>query len=238
VRWRAPDAAGRWTGSIILHRSTFRTFYTGWNPDFRYPQTTCHTTSQNLIDWKKDWAIPALVPEERWYEGQDVRDPIFVFSPRGQWILDARLRPGQTSHRRLVCAEKSLDGGQRWIPFGGMPTLEEDRGCGQRMWRGHTAVSRGPVPLGHGSLSVRLVSCCSGSHPHRGRRASGSRNRVRGLPLRLSAEGDDGRRHSRRERRATWPSTSGPRGAMAGTGSASLLRATIRLRGGGDSGSQ
>ncbi|MCS7187532.1 MAG: family 43 glycosylhydrolase [Armatimonadetes bacterium] len=84
-----PDAVGCWTGSVIEHSGVFHCFYTGFNPQSRYPQTICHAVSDDLIHWRKDEANPILVPDERWYEPQDWRDPFVFFNPEAGefWIL-------------------------------------------------------------------------------------------------------------------------------------------------------
>lgn len=85
----APDAGGCWTGSVIEHEGTFHIFYTGWNPESRYPQTICHATSQDLINWEKDPGNPILLPDERWYEARDFRDPFVFYNPEVDafWML-------------------------------------------------------------------------------------------------------------------------------------------------------
>ncbi len=85
----APDAVGCWTGSVVEHEGLFHCFYTGFNPKSRYPQTICHAVSDDLIHWSKDEANPILVPDERWYEPQDWRDPFVFFNPEANefWML-------------------------------------------------------------------------------------------------------------------------------------------------------
>jgi beta-fructofuranosidase len=85
----APDAVGCWTGSVIEHEGTFHCFYTGFNPQNLYPQTICHATSDDLIHWRKDPSNPIIVPDERWYEPQDWRDPFVFFNPEAGefWML-------------------------------------------------------------------------------------------------------------------------------------------------------
>jgi beta-fructofuranosidase len=54
-----------------------------------YPQTICHATSDDLIHWRKDPSNPIIVPDERWYEPQDWRDPFVFFNPEAGefWML-------------------------------------------------------------------------------------------------------------------------------------------------------
>ena len=112
----APDAGGCWTGSVIEHGGTFHIFYTGWNPESRYPQTICHATSQDLIHWEKDPENPILLPDERWYEGQDFRDPFVFHNPEVDefWMLIcARDRRVPFARRGCVALATSPDLG-RW----------------------------------------------------------------------------------------------------------------------------
>lgn len=83
------DAVGCWTGSVIEHNGIFHCFYTGFNPKSRYSQTICHAFSHDLIHWRKDGANPILVPDERWYEPNDWRDPFVFFNPEAGefWML-------------------------------------------------------------------------------------------------------------------------------------------------------
>ena len=112
----APDAVGCWTGSVIEHQGTFHIFYTGWNPESRYPQTICHATSQDLINWEKDLENPILVPDERWYERQDFRDPFVLYNPdAGEfWMLIcARDRRVPFARRGCIAVAASPDL-ERW----------------------------------------------------------------------------------------------------------------------------
>lgn len=85
----APDGVGCWTGSVIEHEGVFHCFYTGFNPKSKFPQTICHAVSDDLIHWRKDPANPILVPEERWYEPHDWRDPFVFFNSETSefWML-------------------------------------------------------------------------------------------------------------------------------------------------------
>lgn len=85
----APDAVGCWTGSVIEHDGIFHCFYTGFNPQKPFPQTVCHAVSHDLVHWRKDPQNPVVVPDERWYEGQDWRDPFVFFNPEVDefWML-------------------------------------------------------------------------------------------------------------------------------------------------------
>ncbi len=85
----APDAVGCWTGSVIAHDGVFHCFYTGFNPHSPFPQTVCHAISDDLVRWRKDPANPVVVPDERWYEPQDWRDPFVLYNPEAGefWML-------------------------------------------------------------------------------------------------------------------------------------------------------
>jgi len=112
----APDAVGCWTGSVIEHQSTFHIFYTGWNPERRHPQTICHAVSCDLINWEKDPDNPILVPDERWVEAQDFRDPFVFHHPEADefWMLIcARDRRVPFLRRGCVAVAASSDLG-RW----------------------------------------------------------------------------------------------------------------------------
>jgi beta-fructofuranosidase len=96
----APDAVGCWTGSVIEHEGTFHCFYTGFNPQSPYPQTICHATSDDLIHWRKDPSNPIIVPDERWYEPQDWRDPFVFFNPEAvRWRLQRICKIGKFANR-------------------------------------------------------------------------------------------------------------------------------------------
>jgi beta-fructofuranosidase len=85
---READAAGCWTGSVVYHKGIFYCFYTGWNPEHEYPQTICLATSKDLEYWEKASDNPLLVPDERWYEALDWRDPyVFYNSEAQEWWM-------------------------------------------------------------------------------------------------------------------------------------------------------
>jgi len=109
-----PDSKGCWTGSVIEGEGTFHIFYTGYSAgEGKYPpQTICHATSRDLIHWKKDPTNPIIVPETKWYENDDWRDP-FVFRnglENCYWMLvTARVRDGSTPRRGCIALAKSKD---------------------------------------------------------------------------------------------------------------------------------
>ncbi|MCS7191632.1 MAG: family 43 glycosylhydrolase [Armatimonadetes bacterium] len=99
-----PDAIGCWTGSVVEHNGVFHCFYTGFNPQNRYPQTICHAVSDDLIHWCKDEANPILVPDERWYEPQDWRDPfVFFNSEVGEFWMLICARDKRVAFERRGC---------------------------------------------------------------------------------------------------------------------------------------
>ncbi|MHB1296054.1 MAG: hypothetical protein ACYC4R_13780 [Anaerolineae bacterium] len=108
----APDQDGIWTGSVIERNGMFHLFYTGWSRDAQVPQTVCHAASSDLIRWEKDPANPLLVPDARWYDTQDWRDP-FVFwnqADAAYWMLITSRRSDSAWARRgCVALAKSPD---------------------------------------------------------------------------------------------------------------------------------
>jgi beta-fructofuranosidase len=108
----APDAVGCWTGSVVEHKGTFHCFYTGFNPRKPFQQTICHATSDDLIRWQKDPANPILVPDERWYEPQDWRDPFVFFDPEAgefRMLICARDKRVVFERRGCVALASSRD---------------------------------------------------------------------------------------------------------------------------------
>ncbi len=103
----APDCGGCWTGSVLHHQGTFHVFYTGWNPDARFPQTICHATSTDQVHWEKDPLNPLLVPDETWYESSDWRDPfVFYNEDAGEWwmLICARTKGAEPRRGCLALA--------------------------------------------------------------------------------------------------------------------------------------
>lgn len=109
----APDFGGCWTGSVVRRKDLFHMFYTGHAPgDPQRPQNICHAVSFDLIKWHKDEYNPVLLPDARWYEGADWRDP-FVFrneAERCWWMLiTARLKGAPTPRAGCIALARSND---------------------------------------------------------------------------------------------------------------------------------
>ena len=110
----SPDANGCWTGSVIEHGGLFHLFYTGHNKDrSKYPpQTICHATSSGLIHWKKDSSNPIVLPDPKWYEEDDWRDPhVFWNEEEAEYwmLICARVKDAPTPRRGCVAVAKSPD---------------------------------------------------------------------------------------------------------------------------------
>ncbi|MCS7223420.1 MAG: hypothetical protein NZ959_02500 [Armatimonadetes bacterium] len=109
---QSADGVGCWTGSVLHHAGTFHCFYTGFNPQNRFSQTICRAISDDLIVWRKDSGNPLLVPDERWYEPSDWRDPFVFFNEReGEfWMLIcARDKKAPFERRGCVALATSPD---------------------------------------------------------------------------------------------------------------------------------
>ena len=116
-----PDANGCWTGSVIEQEGIFHIFYTGHSRDrSRHPpQTICHATSGDLVSWEKDLSNPIVVPDPRWYEQEDWRDPFVFWNEEEEryWMLVcARIRDALTPRRGCVALAKSPDL-KRWETY-------------------------------------------------------------------------------------------------------------------------
>jgi len=106
------DIEGCWTGSAIEHQGKFYIFYTGWNPKNEIPQTVCRATSSDNIHFTKDLKNPVLVPDSRWYELKDFRDPFVFWNPEEKcfWMLVcARSNQGPPSRRGVIALATSRD---------------------------------------------------------------------------------------------------------------------------------
>ncbi|UCH33580.1 MAG: hypothetical protein JSV65_13550 [Armatimonadota bacterium] len=108
-----PDCGGCWTGSVVRRKDMFHMFYTGHAPGHpERPQTVCHAVSVDLVGWSKDQRNPVLLPDPRWYERTDWRDP-FVFwndEERCYWmVVTARVRDVPTSRAGCLALAKSDD---------------------------------------------------------------------------------------------------------------------------------
>ena len=109
-----PDSRGCWTGSVIKSGRTFHIFYTGYSAgQGNYPpQTICHATSQDLIRWDKNASNPIIVPDPRWYENDDWRDPFVFWNEKEKcyWMLiTARVKDASTPRRGCIAIAKSKD---------------------------------------------------------------------------------------------------------------------------------
>lgn len=112
----APDAAGCWTGSIAHHDGTFYCFYTGWNPDADNLQTICVATSRDLETWEKADDNPVLIPDPRWYEARDWRDPYVFYNPEEEqwWMVICARDAGAPGPRRGALALATSPDLQTW----------------------------------------------------------------------------------------------------------------------------
>jgi beta-fructofuranosidase len=116
-RQGAPDSGGCWTGSVLRSEDVFHMFYTGHAPDDpQRPQTICHAVSIDLVQWAKDRRNPVLLPDPRWYERSDWRDPFVLWNgvERCYWMLiTARLKDAPTPRAGCIALAKSTDL-ERW----------------------------------------------------------------------------------------------------------------------------
>jgi len=109
----SPDATGVWHGTVVERDGIFHLLYTGYNskaPD--YPQTICHATSKDLIQWEKDANNPVLLPDPREYEPRDWRDPwVFWNEDEGRYwmLITARRRTGPFLKRGCLVLATSSD---------------------------------------------------------------------------------------------------------------------------------
>lgn len=106
------DGDGIWTGSVIEHEGVFHFFYTGYNRQSASPQTICKATSTDLANWEKSPDNPLIVPDPKWYETIDWRDP-FVYrdSAAGcfRMLISARLKSGPLFRRGCIATATSFD---------------------------------------------------------------------------------------------------------------------------------
>jgi beta-fructofuranosidase len=108
------DPDGIWTGSVIARDGLIHIFYTGGNRPRDTPQTICHATSTDGINFTKDARNPLFGPDTAWFEAKDWRDP-FVFwnEARGEYwmLLSGRVRQGPPGRRGVVvlCTSPDLE---------------------------------------------------------------------------------------------------------------------------------
>jgi len=106
-----PDPIGCWTGSFIERNGVFHLFYTGFAGDDK-PQTTCHATSTDLREWKKDPKNPIMKADPRWYAPMDWRDPIVFWNEEEglYWmVFCARIKEGPANRRGCLGLATSPD---------------------------------------------------------------------------------------------------------------------------------
>ena len=106
------DKDGCWTGSVIYADGKYHIFYTGYHIDSQFPQTICHAVSDDCITFTKDVKSPVIVPDTRYYENIDWRDPyIFYNEEEGcYWMLiAARKNEGPSNRRGVVVLYTSKD---------------------------------------------------------------------------------------------------------------------------------
>jgi len=106
------DGDGIWTGSVIEHQGTYHFFYTGYNRESSSPQSICKTTSTDLANWTKSDQNPLILPDNRWYETVDWRDP-FVYRDEEadcfKMLISARLKSGPQFRRGCIAVATSKD---------------------------------------------------------------------------------------------------------------------------------
>lgn len=107
-----PDSDGIWTGSVIKADNYYHIFYTGHSLSASVPQSVCHATSTDLIEWKKDRTNPVSVPDTDRFEARDWRDP-YVFWNDGAgcyWmLLSTRSGSSPAVARGVVALQESPD---------------------------------------------------------------------------------------------------------------------------------
>lgn len=124
----APDCGGCWTGSVVERNGVFHAFYTGHAPGHpARPQSICRAVSRDLVHWEKSPGNPELLPDARWYEASDWRDPFIFWHPgeRRYWMLiTARMRRPFAAPRRgciAVAVSSDLESwqvrGPLWSPY-------------------------------------------------------------------------------------------------------------------------
>lgn len=107
-----PDHNGVWTGSVIFAEGCFHIFYTGYLINSKFPQTICHATSYDGINFKKDPKNPLILPDVEKYESVDWRDPYVFWNDDEQvyWaLIAARLNKGPYNFRGCIALAKSKD---------------------------------------------------------------------------------------------------------------------------------
>ena len=106
------DKDGCWTGSVIFADGKYHIFYTGYQIDAEFPQTICHAVSDDCITFEKDVKSPLIVPDTRYYENIDWRDPYIFYNEEEScyWMLiAARKNEGPSNRRGVVVLYTSKD---------------------------------------------------------------------------------------------------------------------------------
>lgn len=106
------DGDGIWTGSVIEHNGVFHFFYTGYNRQSASPQSICKATSTDMKTWDKSHDNPLILPDPRWYETVDWRDPLVYRDEEAgcfKMLISARLKDGPQFRRGCVAVATSDD---------------------------------------------------------------------------------------------------------------------------------
>ena len=99
-------------GISNLCRGEISYFYTGYHIDSEFPQTICHAVSDDCVTFEKDLNNPIIVPDIRYYENIDWRDPYIFYNEEEMeyWMLiAARKNSGPSNRRGVVVLYKSKD---------------------------------------------------------------------------------------------------------------------------------
>ena len=107
-----PDRDGVWTGSVVRAADQFHIFYTGHTLEGEIPQSVCHATSTDGIDWVKDPGNPISTPDLNRFEGKDWRDPFVFWNDHEQcyWmLLSTRSAAHPAVSRGVVALQTSAD---------------------------------------------------------------------------------------------------------------------------------
>ncbi len=106
----SPDRDGIWTGSIVFYKNVFHFFYTGYAIHNNFPQTICHATSLDCVNFEKDKKNPIIIPDTKYYETVDWRDPFVFWNDNEKlfWmIISARYNQGPQNLRAVLVLYKS-----------------------------------------------------------------------------------------------------------------------------------
>ena len=95
-----------------MQRGNIIFFITGYHIDSEFPQTICHAVSDDCVTFEKDLNNPIIVPDIRYYENIDWRDPYIFYNEEEMeyWMLiAARKNSGPSNRRGVVVLYKSKD---------------------------------------------------------------------------------------------------------------------------------